>query len=249
MPQKFMLIACEILHREICLSAAHSKNIIDMTFLNKGLHDIGAKLMQETLQKSVDGINVQKYDAILLGYGLCNYGVSGMVAKIPMVIPKAHDCITLFMGSKEKYRDYFDKNPGTFFRTAGWLERADFGIDGAENVMSQLGIQPDMDFSEYGEENAEYLKEMLGNWIGNYSKQTFIDTHVGNPAAYEKIIQEDTVSRGLEYERIEGSIKLIQRLMDGDWDEADFLVVPPGGRILATHDDGIMGYQEPQQPI
>jgi len=243
MTKRYKLIGCEIMHREICQCAAQSKNIIDIEFFDKGLHDIGEKIMSATLQQAIDNVNTEKYEAILLCYGLCNYGVKGLCASIPMVIPKAHDCITLFLGSKEKYTEYFNNNPGTFFRTSGWLERAQFGIDGEENVMSQLGIQPGADYSEFGEENAEFLRELLGNWIENYKKQTFIDTGVGNTAMYEELAEADARSRGLEYESVKGNTMLIQELMDGNWNPDDFLVVPPGSEIVASYDESIMSCQ------
>ena len=137
MTKRYILIGCEIMFREICLCAAQSNNIIDLVFMPKGLHDVGQKNMSQTLQNELDKIDSKKYDAILLCYGLCNYGVKGLSAALPMVIPKAHDCITLFMGSKEKYTEYFKNNPGTFFHTSGWLERGGtMGVDGEEHVMS-----------------------------------------------------------------------------------------------------------------
>ena len=27
------------------------------------------------------------------------------------------------MGSRERYQNYFEQNPGTYFRSTGWLER------------------------------------------------------------------------------------------------------------------------------
>ncbi|MCL2421145.1 MAG: DUF1638 domain-containing protein [Defluviitaleaceae bacterium] len=242
MPNRYKLIGCEILFREICLCAAQSKNIIDLEFMDKGLHDAGEKIMVDTLQKTIDNVDIKKYSALLLGYGLCNYGVKGLHARIPIIIPKAHDCITLFMGSREKYMDYFQRNPGTFFRTSGWLERPTFGIDGEENVMSQLGIQPDVDYSQYGEENVEFLMEILGNWVVNYKKQTYIDTGVGDSAAYDAEAKANAESQGLEYEKIEGDIRLIQELMDGNWNPDDFLVIPPEHQIAATYDESIMTY-------
>ena len=239
---RYKLIGCEIMFREICICAAQSKNIIDFEFMDKGLHDVGEKIMSKSLQKAIDNVDTKKYDAILLCYGLCNYGVKGLQASIPIVIPKAHDCITLLMGSKEIYMDYFQNNPGTFFRSSGWLERATFGIEGEENVMSQLGIQLDADYSQYGEENAEYLKEILGNWIENYKKQTFIDTGVGDSEAYAAMSEVDAKLRGLEYESIKGNIRLIHELMDGNWNEEEFLLIPPQNKITATHDESIMSY-------
>jgi len=201
---------------------------------------MGEKVMSVALQHAINNVNTKKYSAILLGYGLCNYGVKGLNSSIPIIIPKAHDCITLFLGSKEKYQDYFSKNPGTFFRTSGWLERAGFGIEGEENVMSQLGINPEMDYSEYGDENAEYLREILGNWVSNYKKQAFIDTGIGNTAMYEEQAIKESQAQGHEYERIKGNTQLIQDLMDGNWNPDDFLVVPPGNEITATYDNDIM---------
>lgn len=113
------LIACEVLFREICYCAAGCSNIVDITFMEKGLHDVGAKKMSEKLQAEIDRVDAEKYDAILLCYGLCNNGISGLRSPLPLVIPRAHDCITLLMGSKEKYRAYFDKNPGYFLLVVG----------------------------------------------------------------------------------------------------------------------------------
>ena len=134
------LIACEVMFREICRCASMCSDIIDVTFMEKGLHDIGTKKMSEKLQSEIDKVDAEKYDAILLCYGLCNNGICGLRSPLPIVAPRAHDCITLLMGSKEKYRDYFDSNPGTFFLSAGWLERNRDPGDTEESVPTQLGM-------------------------------------------------------------------------------------------------------------
>lgn len=82
-PKRFRVIACEILYRELCLCAAKSKNIVDLTFLPKGLHDMGAAKMQKTLQEEIDKTQWDKYDAVLLGYGLCNNGTGGASGENP----------------------------------------------------------------------------------------------------------------------------------------------------------------------
>ncbi|MFV1980286.1 MAG: DUF1638 domain-containing protein [Rhodothermia bacterium] len=33
------------------------------------------------------------------------------------VLPRAHDCITLLMGSRTRYLEYFKAHPGTYFRS------------------------------------------------------------------------------------------------------------------------------------
>jgi len=248
MAQRYKLIGCEILFREICLCAARSRNVIDLTFMPKSLHGLGEKAMSETLQEAINDVDTQQYSAILLCYGLCSYGVKGLRADIPIAIPRAHDCITLFMGAKEIYMDYFQKNPGTYFHTSGWLERGSSSADGtqsSDNVMSQLGISRSMDYAQYaekyGEDNAEYLMEILGNWTKNYKKYAYIDTGVGESAAYEVESIAEAQNRGWEHETVRGDVRLIQALMDGDWDDEDFLVVPPGNEIIPIYGDSIIG--------
>ena len=111
---RLKLISCEIFYREMCAAVARSIHLIDITFLPKGLHDIGQEQMLPRLQEAVDAVDASRYNAILLGYGLCNLGIVGLTARsIPLVIPRAHDCITLFFGSRRRYQEYFDAHPGT----------------------------------------------------------------------------------------------------------------------------------------
>src|SRR5271169_4196374 len=115
---RLKLISCEVFTRELCDTAARSVHQVDLAFLPKGLHDIGCAGMLSRLQAAVDAVEAPQYDAILLGYGLCNNGIAGLTARtLPIVVPRAHDCMTLFFGSRDRYEDYFRKNPGTYFLT------------------------------------------------------------------------------------------------------------------------------------
>ena len=116
---RLKLISCEIFYREMCAAVARSPHRIDIEFLPKGLHDIGSKKMLERLQEAVD--HVENYDAVLLGYALCNNGLAGLTARsLPLVLPRAHDCITLFLGSKERYLEYFSDHPGVYPADTGF---------------------------------------------------------------------------------------------------------------------------------
>ena len=57
MPKRFKLIACEIMFREICFCASQSRNIIDIQFMPKGLHDIGESKMVIKLQAEIDQVD------------------------------------------------------------------------------------------------------------------------------------------------------------------------------------------------
>ena len=240
-PNRYMLIACAVIYRECYHCAAISKNIVDIRILDKGLHDIGADKMSVMLQNEIDAVDAKQFDGILLGYGLCNNGIRGLHSQVPLVIPRAHDCITLLMGSKEEYRRYFDENPGTYFQSTGWMERVTSSLENVESIFFQLGIKGyDHYVKEYGEENAKYIMETLGAGIDNYSKLSFIDTKVCETEHYRAKAKSNADEKGWQYEELCGSTAILLKMMNGEWDEEMFLVIEPGKTIEPTHKDDII---------
>jgi hypothetical protein len=241
-PKRFKLIACEILFREASYCAALSRNIIDPVFLPKGLHDLGAEKMSRRLAEEVERTEADRYDAILLGYGLCNNGILGVKAGVRLVVPRTHDCIAILLGSRGKYDDFFANSPGTYFKSTGWTERDAPSAESSESVTSQLGLNPDYRkfVEKYGEENAAYLMETMGDWLKNYTKFAYIDTGFGDFSAYKAEAAEEAKNRSLAYEELTGSIEFLMRLMDGDWDPESFLVLEPGQKIAPAYDGSIV---------
>jgi len=237
-------IACEIAFREVCYCAAKSRNIVDLEFLPKGLHDIGPQKMLAWLQQRLDAVDPKLYRAAVLVYGLCNNGIVGLKAtRVPVVIPRAHDCITFFFGSKERYKAYFDQHPGTYFATTGWKERDSVAtLGGQQTIMSQLGL--DRTYQEYvqkyGEENAKYLTEVVGNWTKNYSRYTYIDMGIAENLGYDQETAEAAKKNSWTFEKVRGDLSLLQRLLDGPWNEEDFLALQPGREICSTSDARII---------
>ncbi len=121
---RLLLLGCGLLLRELSDAIVRSPHLVDARFLPAGLHDTGAKSMRQRLQQEIDSPEASDYDAIVLGYGLCGMGTAGLKARgVRLVVPRAHDCITLLMGSREKYSEYFNANNGVYFRSVGWMER------------------------------------------------------------------------------------------------------------------------------
>jgi Protein of unknown function (DUF1638). len=249
MKKRYVVVACSVLYRELALCAAKSKSIIELVFQRQSLHNEGKEIMPLELQKVLDSIDQTKYDAILLGYGLCSYGIRGLYADIPIVVPRAHDCITLIMGSKEAYRDYFDSNSGTSYTSSGWLERIErpgtadsnqLGTDGMGSSNIRTATYAEY-VEEYGEEAAEYLMKALGGGsLKHYNKLAFINTGAGDIEADRETSIRNATRNGWEFEEIEGSTNLLQRMLDGDWDDGDFLVLQPGFSIEPSYEDGII---------
>ena len=209
-------ISCEILYREMCAAVARSPNQVDIEFLPKRLHDLGAAGMLRRLQAALDAVDESRYEAVALGYALCGNGAAGLAARgLPVVLPRAHDCITLFLGSKERYLDYFDNHPGVYFKTTGWIERA------------------------------QDLEQIGADLTSNYSQLTFIEMGVEPDDRFERETREEAARRGWAFEKVRGDLSLIQRLVDARWDAEDFLVVPPGWRVVASYDDSIIAAEKP----
>ncbi len=239
-------IACNVFFREICHVAARSINKIDVEFLSRGLHDIETKDMAARLQEAIDASSdpALGYNYILLGYALCNNAAVGLKARtVPLVIPKAHDCITVFMGSRQKYSDYFNANPGVYFHTAGWIERSET-TDELKRQSIQRKSGMDLSYEElvreYGEDNAQYLCETLCDPAHNYSRFAFIEMGMDSDGRFEDFSRNEARTNGWEFEKIKGDLSLLQRFMDGKWDKNEFLIVQPGQSIVASYDDSVL---------
>lgn len=249
---RLVMIACEVMHREISYCVSQSKSIVDVRFLKKGLHDVGQKGVSQSLQEEIDGIPAGEYDAVLLGYGLCNMGIRRLVCNsLPLVLPRAHDCITMLLGSKEKYQASFDEEPGTFYRSTGWIERdsPQTGADGKPlSVMTQLGFNQSYEdlLEKYGEDNARYLMETMDEWgtATNYKRLAYIDMGIGEFPSQERQAKAEAEEKGWRYERMQGDVGLLQSLVDGDWDPDKFLVVEPGKTIMPTYQEDIVRAEE-----
>jgi len=243
---RLKLIACEVVARELYWCAARARHAVDITLRPQGLHD-NSDICRRTLQELVDAAGPDRYDAVLLGYGLCNNSLSGVRAgKIPMVLPRAHDCITLLLGSKERYAKLFAEYPGTYWFSSGWVacsEKRGEQITPRQN--SGLGpTYQGSDFSKmaakYGEENAQYLAEFMSHWEDHYTRGALIEfdfaAHLGLADKARKICAE----KGWEFVSVPGDLALLQAGLDGEWDADRFLVVQPGECVRPCYDDTIL---------
>jgi len=240
---RLKLIACEIMYRELCAAIARSVNLVDIEFLPKGLHDIGQAGMSGRLAEVLAAVDETRYEAVVLGYGLCSNGLVGLAASsIPLVVPRAHDCITLFLGSKERYLEYFQEHPGVYFKTSGWIERG-VGLHQGEQDATQSRSALPQSYEDlvarYGEDNAKFLFEELCN-MRHYAGLSYIEMGVGPDDRFQRQSEAEAKARGWKYEKLSGNMGLLQGLLDGPWDEDRYLVVPPGKRIAASFDQHVI---------
>jgi hypothetical protein len=237
---RLKLISCDVLQREMSAVISQSPHQVEAEFVAMALHDLGPQ-MRVTLQERIDAVDPVRYDSIILGYALCGTGIADITARsLPIVIARAHDCIALLMGSRQRFREYFDTHPGVYFGSPGWFEsRRTVWQTASGRKVCSLGMQTKLEelVACYGEAKGRCLFESLTSALSGYKQLTYIRTGMEPDTELEKTAQSDAERHGWRFEVMAGSLSLLKRLVNGEWDSADFLIVPPGARIRATYDE------------
>lgn len=230
MKKKTYVVACAVLSVDM-KSVAQTLGIdLDYKFLEAGLHN-NPKLLSTKLQNAIDEISAKgDGDRIIIGYGVCGKGTIGIHSRqIPLVIPKVHDCIALFLGGDQAYKDQFRKYPGTYYLSAGWCEenretlaqrqqRAWFGSERLQ--YSDL-------VKSHGKKTADHTFNFLNSWQKNYQRAAFIETGARQSVRYEAQAREMAKAYNWKFEKIQGEQTLIRKLLTAGHSTREILVVPP----------------------
>lgn len=245
---KFKCISCDALARQTYLCAAQSPHLIDVELVSMGQH-IKPKELNKTLQDMIDSVTDTGYDAILLCYGLCGQATSGLMAReIPLVIPRAHDCITLCLGSKEEYKKQQETNPGTIWYTKDYMERLDNATEFTGMGASSSELYDEKAYQamvgRMGKERADRIIASMGEMTKNYERVVFIEQDIGDSKKEEELVREEAEIKGWRFEKMTGDMRLIKGLFSGDWPEEDYLRLERGQTIAIGFGDKIVKVAE-----
>ena len=223
------VIGCGVLGPDIHNIAKKNNLTLEKKFLPGGLHDRPDELRRR-LQAAIDEVEAdQNCSRIIVGYGICGKGTVNIQARsVPLVIPRVHDCIALFLGSDQAYRDQFTKAPGTFYISAGWYtEKIN---DNKEEDKVWVGSEA-MGCSElrerYGKKSGDNIIDFFSSWHQNYQRAAFIDTGIGNKKKYEQHAKNMAAKHGWKFENIAGKLDLLTKLLTTEETTNEILVVPP----------------------
>jgi hypothetical protein len=239
-PPRIALIACDVLQQEVEHHSGTAPVAVTQWF-EMGLHD-RPDVLRGKLQAAIDELDTRAdLDAIALVYGLCGLGTAGLFARrLPLVIPRAHDCITLFLGSKERYAAYQAQCPSCYWYSPGWNRTR--RVPGPERLAM---LRADLE-EKYGADNAEFLLETEREIWSTHDTVAYVDLATANAdqeAAYAKSCAEWL---NWKFERLTGDPTLLRDLLQGNWhDEARFQIIPPGHCLRHSPDERIMRAEPP----
>jgi hypothetical protein len=233
------LISCNVFQREASWCIARSPHVIDVEYTELGEHVRSAGL-RAIIQAKIDATEAsgKTYDAILLLFGLCGNATIGLQARrTRLVIPRAHDCCTILLGSRAKFAEHFGDAPSTPFSSAGYIERGNYFLrtsdDGAPEV--QVGDAYKALVEKYGEEDAKYIWAEMHPDHGN-DKAVFIELPQTSHLGYAQQFREKAAEAGKQVVELPGDIRLIENLLLGNWDAKEYLTVPPASATEGVYD-------------
>jgi hypothetical protein len=229
------VIACNVLEDEVRHYAGGLAHIRELIFMPQGLHNEPQRLQRE-LQAAIDRAEADPgTGAIALVYGLCSRGVEDLRhARCPLVLARAHDCVTLFLGNKERYAAYLREHPGTYWYSPGWIKTHTQPGPERDALLRQKYAE------KFDPEEVEYLMEIERGWIEKYNRAAYVGLGVGETDADVRYTQHCAGCLGWTFDQVQGDPQLVIDLLAGRWDDGRFLVVPPNHFIRLTADDSVI---------
>ncbi len=234
-PPPTAVVACAVFEAEVRAFATGLSHLVSLTFLPQSLHNEPATL-NVALRQTVAAIEADtQAEVIVLVYGVCSRGIERIpLRRCRMIVPRAHDCITLLLGSKERYRHYQKTNPAIYWYSPGWNAR-----DAVPGPRRHQRLQAEYT-AKFDEDEAAYLLAMEKELHAPYTTAAYVDLGIGDAATNIAYTQQCACWMGWDFERVSGDPRLLLDLLSGAWDDERFLSVQPRQWIQLSLDDRVI---------
>lgn len=233
------VFSCRVFTRELSYFIAKSKNVVDVTFLPQGLHE-APKVLNEELQATIVRFREdcdtwrrrRRPDYLALCFGLCSDSIVGIEAiDVPIVVPRVDDCVGIYLGSEQRYLEYFNKYKGTFWAFPSWAESSPSTDPDYLDIMRAEYLKR----YDGDEDLVEDMMELELDMTANYSNVGYISSPLAaDPEGSRDLAVRYAKDHDWNLIEVEGDLTLMDQLVNGPWDEDKFLVVPPGYRIASA---------------
>lgn len=234
-PPRLALLSCSVFDGELALLSPHTPRPVVHQRLEMGLHD-SPDTLRDTLQAAIDGLEPRagELDAIVLLYGVCGRGTDGLQARsLPLVIARAHDCITHFLGCRHLHASRQVAYPDSYYYTPGW--NAARRVPGPERLES---LRRDL-ASRFAPEDVDFLLESERAQWAAHGRAVFIDQGTPDAATEAAYTRRCADWLGWDFEHLKGDLSLLLALLSGHWDEERFQRVAPGETLRFRADNRI----------
>lgn len=232
---RLALLACKVFEHEIALHARGAHHLVETRFFEIGLHDRPDEL-RATLQQHLAELDARPdIEAVVLAYGLCGRGTVGLhSSRHPLVIPRAHDCITVFMGSKEAYAGHQRRCPTCYYYTPGWNRaRRVPGPEKLELMRADLAAR-------FDPEDVDFLIESENEQLALHDTATYLDLGTADAEQEADYAKNCAEWLGWKFERLPGDPTLLRDLLWGNWDDDRFQIIPAGMQLGHAPDESVM---------
>lgn len=218
------LLACDVFREEL---EALDLHLPPVRWLEMGLHDRPDEL-RNRLQAEIDDLDTEPGDGpILLLYGLCGGGLNGIAARRrPLILPRAHDCIALLLGSNERHREIQKECIGTYFYSRGWIRER--RVPGPDRAAWLRELYAD----RFDEEMIDELIEADTEAFSSYSQALFIRTPAS--AEGESYCKRCAAHLGWRFTAEEADTTWLRDFFTGPHDPERFVTVAPGQTLTAS---------------
>lgn len=220
MDKHTVVIACATVIEEMLplLPAGMERRTLDF-----GLH-VYPEQLRTTLQATIDELvaaHPGQVLTILLGYGLCSQALVGVEARgCTLVLPRVDDCIAIFLGSRDAYRQQAGAEPGTYYLTKGWCEQGETPFTEYDDTVARMGPV-----------RAERLFKIM---MAHYTRLALINTGQYEIDKYRAYARSTAERFNLRYEEIPGATTLLKKLLFGPWDD-EVVILRPGEVFRLDH--------------
>lgn len=185
--------------------------------LDRALHS-QPKNMRQRLMDVLNALP-ESITTVLIAMGYCGGSLASICARRQLVIPNLDDCITMLLTKTDAQEGNLKQRGHMYFRDSEC---------GGVNVQRML----DNLRQEYGMERGTGI---FGMWFADYTHADIIDTGVFDcyEESYVESIQKQADLIRCELGYVEGSNRILEKLVSGQWDE-QFLIVPSGAVLTKS---------------